>query len=304
MTEEAKLKRHHRTLVFNADDALLLFYIMRLTPEGLTCGTCRSQSGIELLTQYASTLGDLDKPPLTLCESIENLPKDSKAFGDVIFDRMFFRDIFSSSKSIYDFALLAKVLFLGKENQKRDIAFSQEDGKEENSVLNKDTPPLLAEDAKIIISQRIPSSAQHISNLISEVLNDKEKKKIFAGEYSDESIEEIKIILKKMNEAEQNFFNDSSNPLFNWNEKDIEDTLKKEGFYVNLKEQTLEEVRTISEQEQERWFNSQNSAYGSYLQKNIGEESLKKIKAILSSISKKSTFLWRTKNIIATISFN
>lgn len=304
MTEEAKLKRHHRTLVFNADDALLLFYIMRLTPEGLTCGTCRAQSGIELLTQYASTLGDLDKPPLMLCESIENLPKDSKAFGDVVFDRMFFRDIFSSSKSIYDFALLAKVLFLGKENQKRDIAFSQEDGKEENSVLNKDTPPLLAEDAKIIISQRIPSSAQHISNLISEVLNDKEKKKNFAGEYSDESIEDIKIILKKMNEAEQNFFNDSSNPLFNWNEKDIEDTLKKEGFYVNLKEQTLEEVRTISEQEQERWFNSQNSAYGSYLQKNIGEESLKKIKAILSSISKKSTFLWRTKNIIAAISFN
>ncbi|MBR1912278.1 MAG: AAA family ATPase, partial [Treponema sp.] len=62
MIEAANLLRHTRSLVWNADDALLLFEIVRRTPEGITCGACKTKEGIQVLQQYASTLDELDRP--------------------------------------------------------------------------------------------------------------------------------------------------------------------------------------------------------------------------------------------------
>ena len=291
MIQAAELRRHHRTLVFNADDALLLFHIMRLTPEGLTCGTCRTQGGIDILSQYASTLGDLDKPSLYLAQNAKDYALAAKSFGDTIFDRLFFRDIFSSAKDIYEFARQIKDMFFGKEKTGRDIAFG-----ETSSPVNKDEEPLLSKEARIIISQRIPSCGQHISSLILGTINDGEKRKVCAGEYTDEFIEAIKPVLKEMEEAEKKFFANSSNPLFAWNAEDIKSSLQKEGLQVTLREQTLEEMRTISQKEIERWFDTENSEYGSFLLAELSQESVRQVAKLLESISKKTAFAWHIRN--------
>ncbi|MBO4386258.1 MAG: AAA family ATPase [Treponema sp.] len=291
MIQAAELRRHHRTLVFNADDALLLFHIMRLTPEGLTCGTCRTQGGIDILSQYASTLGDLDKPCLSLASNPKDYALAAKSFGDNIFDRIFLRDIFSSAKDIYEFAQQIKTMFFGKEKSGRDIAFG-----EASTPGNKDEEPLLSKDARIIISQRIPSCGQHISSLILGVINDSEKRKVCAGEYTDEFIEGIKPVLKEMESAEEKFFSNSSNPLFAWSAEDIKDSLQKEGMEVTLRVQTLEEMRTVSQKEIERWFDTENSEYGSFLLAELGEESVRQVAKLLESISKKTAFAWHITN--------
>ena len=109
MLESAELLRHHRSLIWNADDALLIFEVLRKTPEGLTCGICRSENGIALLNQYASTLGDLDKPLLTLFPG--NFRALSKSFGEACFDRAFFRDYFANREEISLFITIIYTFF-------------------------------------------------------------------------------------------------------------------------------------------------------------------------------------------------
>ena len=48
MISIAELKRHSRSLVMGADDGLLIWEVARKTPEGITCGTCRSDDGMKI----------------------------------------------------------------------------------------------------------------------------------------------------------------------------------------------------------------------------------------------------------------
>ena len=99
-----------------------------------------------------------------------------------------------------------------------------------------------------------------------------------------------------MEDAEKKFFANTSNPLFAWNAEDIKTSLQKEGLEVTLRQQTIEEMRTISQKEIERWFDTENSEYGSFLLAELGQESVKKIAKLLESISKKTAFTWHIKN--------
>lgn len=62
--KRAKLLRHHRVLVFSADDGLLLWEAARQTPEGFTAGFCRTADAVSVLEQYAASLDEMDKPNL------------------------------------------------------------------------------------------------------------------------------------------------------------------------------------------------------------------------------------------------
>ena len=64
MISMAQLMRHHRSLIWNADSGLLLWDIARKTPEGVTCGVCKTEKGKQILEQYGRTLGNLDRPIL------------------------------------------------------------------------------------------------------------------------------------------------------------------------------------------------------------------------------------------------
>ncbi len=64
--KRAKILRHHRILIFGADDGLLLWEASRQTPEGFTAGFCRTEKSRTVLLQYAMSLDDMDKPVLEI----------------------------------------------------------------------------------------------------------------------------------------------------------------------------------------------------------------------------------------------
>ncbi len=274
MTQIASLSRHERNLVWNADDALLLWDLARKTPEGITCGVCRSDKGKEILEQYARTLGDLDKPVLlvnpeadaqfvtkdTLSAVLESFLKQ-----DIQFDRLFFRNPFVKQESI-------AALF---------DAFSA-----------ASNARLLPDKWKIVIAQQIPSGTQHISRLI--------EKQVLSGPI----LEEYRPYLNKMAAAENAFFSDKENPLFSWDCNSINDAAKSAGFEITSSPVMIQEKRRITRKEIENWFFNPASAYAAAIYEAVGKEKASEIARILETSAETTLFMWESEIAFFTISKN
>lgn len=269
MTEIATISRHDRSFIWNADDGLLVWEIARKTPEGVTCGVCRSQKGKEILEQYSRTLGNLDKPILEFQKENETVAQmlDVFAYKGIVFDHLFFRTPFVSIESIKEFVRLIKMAV---------------DRPEESNPL--------AKNFNIVIAQKIPCNGQRISRLIaSQILGNK-------------LFEPYNSLLKKMEQAEDEFFNDQSNPLFNWNNDTIVKIFKSENFNVSYQVERIIEKRRITKKEIFNWFNLENSAYANAMAKVIGDASLPKISSLLESASENTIFNWETEIAFLTVS--
>ena len=95
--------------------------------------------------------------------------------------------------------------------------------------------------------------------------------------------------------AENEFFGDSENPLFNWNADSITKSFRKYGFEVKSASKVVTEKRRISESEINKWFDSENSAYGTALAAAVGNEDMERIKNLLVTASQKTLFNWNTE---------
>lgn len=263
MIQLADLSRHTRSLVWNADDGLLIWEVSRKTPEGVTAGLCSNLRGLEILEQYGRTLDDLDRPVLKLRpESLENylsmqvFAKILEEYNEngMIFDRIFFRDPFNCQDSVDVLA----------------------------SALKNLPKNLVADGQQIVISQRIPSKGQKIWELIYNQILTESTRNAYEG------------ILKKMENAEKEFFGNEENPLFVWNENSVKNAFEKQGFYVKSATKVITEKRRITETEINRWFDAENSSYGSAMAREIGTEDLAKIKNLLTAACQNTLFNWNT----------
>ena len=295
MTEAAHLVRHHRSLIWNADDALLLFDITRKTPEGFTCGLCRSQKAIDILTQYSATLGDLDKPQLALLPKVQqttSLFRNACAlFGDIIFDRVFFRDVFASVDDIQTLASELKEAFTGSTDGK-NVAFGDSDS------YSPKTKPILASDAAVIFSQRIPCHGQRLSKLIGEQIYGS------PAEANKQTLDhDTAALLDKMEIAETEFFSDKSNPLFAFDAQSIGKLFTDAGFNVTCTVQKLSEKRRITQQDIAHWFTPETSAYGASLAASLTAEGVAKIADIVKNAASKQLFDWNTETVLLTATF-
>ncbi len=301
MIQMASLSRHTRSLVWNADDGLLLWEVARKTPEGVTCGVCRTEQGKQILEQYGRTLDDLDRPELFLRPQKPGNFLAAEDFSAILaqfaqsnleFDRVFFRDPFVSQDSVdvlsYVFNEVTK-----EQSDKRNFSFTDDESSEtftpENQLAAPQKINVLAQDFKIVISQRIPSNGQRISELVREQI------------LTDSTRDTFEVILGKMRQAEEKFFHDDENPLFSWNEKTIAESFEKFNFEVKTASKSIEEKRRISEEEIERWFDKKNSAYGAAIFMELGEESLSKIKNLLLANANKKLFKWKTEIDFLTV---
>ena len=129
--DKAKLVRHSRNLITNADDGLLVWEALRRSPEGFSCGLCKTEQGREILAKYASTLPEIDRP--VFITSLDRI-------SDVCFDNIFFRDPFSTKESQLNF-----FDFWVKELT-------------QNSLFSINT--------KLCITQKIPVKSKRLSSLI------------------------------------------------------------------------------------------------------------------------------------------
>lgn len=268
MIKNAELLRHHRCLILNADDGLLVFEATRKTPEGHVYGICRSEKGRDTLVQYSSTLEDLDKPDYAVQEdgSIwknDNLMKTLEKFTDFEADRFFARNIFAEKKDMENTAEIFRRLFEKK---------------------------LLSKNSRIILSQIIPCGGQHMSRLVEE-------SSFARSVMTDEDL----MIVEKLEKAEKEFFCDSENPLFNWNENTIEEYFNSNDFSCSVLPFIQVERRKISKAELDRWFDTKNSAYGKFMAEKIGHESLMRFKELFERTAQKQNFNWKVKNSIVVI---
>ena len=269
MTQIAVLSRHDRSLIWNADDGLLLWEIARKTPEGATCGVCRNENGKQILEQYSRTLGNLDKPILEYPKQDESLVDmlELFAYKGIIFDHVFFRNPFANLKGIKEFAELLKTA----------------------ATKPKDIRPL-ADGFNIVIAQKIPCHGQRISQLIaSQVLGNK-------------LFEPYNSMLSKMEQAEKEFFGDKTNPLFNWDCDTIVQIFKDAGFNVAFQVETMIEKRRLTKREIANWFNLESSAYADAIAKAIGDASVAKLSSLLENASETTIFNWETEIAFLTVS--
>lgn len=130
---QTKLLRHHRSLIINADDGLLLWEVWRQSPEGFVAGVCKKEENINVLLHYAQNLERLECPKLTT------------AFTEVIdipFDKIFFNNPVVRNDDIPQFLnQLHKILACAEKN------------------------------ATIIIVQKIPTHAHGLSFFLKKQLN-------------------------------------------------------------------------------------------------------------------------------------
>ena len=315
MVEMAELLRHYRSLVWNADDGLLLWEIARKTPEGVTCGLCRSQKGKEILEQYGRTLGDLDKPILMFRP--ENSPHDFLTpknfreliykfqFKGAIFDRIFFRDPFVSADSIRALSESFRGIVFPEKKAGFTFAGESEEAEPEAEMLfNYDAESARDDDAtassykeesplapgwKIIIAQKIPASGQHIGLLIKEQI----LSAATVGPYAE--------ILERMEAAERAFFGNTENPLFSWDELTVCEAFRSAGFKVKSAVQDIQEKRRVSLAEIRRWFDTETSAYGRAMLDALGKADLQKLIFLLESASANQIFTWKTRTAFFSV---
>jgi len=296
MIAMANPARHHRSLIWNADSGLLLWEIARLTPEGVTCGVCRTQKGKDVLEQYGRTLGKLDRPMLQFRpESAQTDFLSPGVFRDVllnfqyngaVFDRIFFLDPFTSRKSVE--ALADSLLGIFSPDSFRD---DNDSGNDDGDGAPGSTPQEqpLADGWAVVISQKIPSGGQRLSSLVRNQILTPESAAPFAG------------ILDRMAAAEKEFFSAETNELFAWNSSFIIDTFKNRGFNVKSAVQTMSEKRRISPQEIRKWLDADTSAYGKKMTEAAGESGMRKIARLMDAASEKTIFDWRTETAFIRI---
>ena len=281
----AALQRHHRSLVWNADDGLLLWEIARKTPEGFTCGVCRTQSGREILEKYARTLTDLDRPLLEFRPetdapflSADAFRKLLYAFQDngAVFDRLFFRDPFANTASACALAdALKNAAAVKKQSGKIFIDSGESDDDAEDEAMCTELP--FAEGWAVIIAQKIPSGGQRIAPLIKNQILTPATAKPYLS------------LLEKMDAAEAAFFENEQNELFNWNAD------RNAGFAAECRTQTLTEKRRITATEIKKWFDAGHSAYGASMAAALSPEELQKILLLLDSAAEKQIFNWQSE---------
>lgn len=304
MISMADLLRHHRSLIWNADNGLLLWDIARKTPEGVTCGVCRTEKGMQILEQYGRTLGSLDRPILQYRgSSISTDFLTQKDFYNIlvkfqydgaVFDRVFFTDPFASEPSIIALAdSLAGIMTPQKDDTGDDngplVPYSDLDKADDKAGESFAYECPLATGWKVVISQRIPCHGQRISELV--------RKQVL----SPDSLTPFRETLNKMEAAEQVFFGDRENPLFSWDGIYIANLFRKRGFTVRVATQTLTEKRRITQAEIEKWFSSESSAYGAKMSEACGTADLQKIVNLLITACDRTIFEWKSEIAFFTI---
>lgn len=254
LIEAAQLRRHHRSLVWNADDGLLIWEVLRREPEGFTCGMCRTAYGRKVLEQYGSTLGGIDRPELAVADppaetGMFAIPHG--IFGGAVFDRLFFRDCCADAGAFARFAASLTA-----------------------------AAPLLAAGWRCVMAQKVPGAGQRLAPLIrSQVLRGREK--------------EYGALLTDMEQAEEAFFSDAANPLFAWDAQSAA-ALLGQTFSVSHTQKEFSEKRRITEADVRRWFDGERSAYGSALAAALGKDGAEAAQRLLETACERRIFLWKT----------
>ena len=260
--ERAGLTGNTRSLIMNADDALLLWEINRKTPDGFTVGLCRNEKNLNILQQYTSTLEDLHCPELILLPQNKSIglqkALEHKVFAETLFDRVFYRNPVNTASDI--------------EVLKKELALLR---------------PFIAQNGRILIAQKIPSGSQRLSELLMPFYENTEYKPL------------IEAVQKAENafytDTANPLFSWNEKTL----EQKLAQEADNAEFYTDV--QLLCEKRSISAEETERWFDSEHSAYAAALIKLLGTDKTAAFKALVIKSTEKKVVDWNARVAFFTL---
>ena len=107
-----------------------------------------------------------------------------------------------------------------------------------------------------------------------------------------------------MKAAEDEFFGDTENPLFNWDASSVVSIFESKGFTVQCSLRRFMEKRRITEEELVKWFDAKSSAYGARIADALSSKELEKIVRLLESARANTVFDWVSESAFFTIGDN
>lgn len=142
--------------------------------------------------------------------------------------------------------------------------------------------PWAADNAVAVCSARIPSRGMRLSSLLG-------KDNPLRAEIQD---------------AENAFFADPENPLFNWNKETVRTALLQAGIDANCDHFHITEAKRITEIDIARWTDSEKSPYGAAVLAAVGTIRLGAFAAALREIASRGPVAWEYDVLVCAGSFN
>ena len=198
--------------------------------------------------------------------------------------------------------------------------------------------PFTAQNAVIVIAQKIPALSQRLSGLLKDNCSTPSSRKIpkattsaAAGStdadtngnsdgadngeplFAGSTGEQLKRLLEKAERAENEFYTQDKNPLFAWNEKTVEKKLlvcmreaahiKAQAANAHIKTdiKIISEKRRISAETAELWFDTEKSSYGRFLHGALGKDAYAQFRRLFEQRAASGDFEWQSRVAFFTV---
>jgi putative ATPase len=266
--------RHHRILIPQANDGLLLWEALRRVPEGLAAGIVDSEAARDALAGFAaaSKLDDTELPQIAAVPRnmsgasgagpdvsgglpSSGLPSPAQAdswFGCSVFDGIVFREPWRRG-------------FRGRDPA---AVFSE---------TAAGAAALLEKGGALVILASPPGLGQRLSGLPGGPAGLPEK------------------LREAFREAEERFFSRSgpeNRPV--WTPEPLENAVTAAGFSVSKELFDREEERLVLAADITRWFDTEKSSWGAAMAESLGEANLAAVKTTLLEATGPITWKWKS----------
>jgi putative ATPase len=271
--------RHHRILIPQANDGLLLWEALRRVPEGLAAGIVDSRAARDALAGFAAAikLDEAEGPQIAVTgeSSVQsaplspvNLPSSAQAeawFGSAVFDGIALREPWRR----------------GFRGQSPAAVFEK---------TAAGAAALLEKGGTLVLLISPPGMGQRLSGLLEDP---PDKKTSGTREVSPSLMETFR-------GAEESFFNRSAPDAGNriWTAEALENALVSAGFFVSKETIDHEEERLIQEADIVRWFDREKSIWGAAVAEALGDTDFAALKTLFQERAAAGPLTWKWKSLL------
>ncbi|MDR2049489.1 MAG: recombinase RarA, partial [Treponema sp.] len=280
--------RHHRILVPQANDGLLLWEALRRVPEGLAAGVVDSRAARDALAGFAAAvkLNEAEAPQIAVAPAGLPSPAQAEAwFGTSAFDGIVLREPWRRGFHGRDPAIVFAETAAG-------AAALLEKGKNKNSG------------GTLVLLASPPGMGQRLSGF----LEDPADKKTAGTRALSPNLAEA------FRGAEESFFS-AARPEENaprpeggdspanhriWTPESLESALVSSGFAVSKETINQEEERLILAADIARWFDREKSIWGAAIAEVLGEADVAALRTLLLERAAAGPVIWKWKSLVVT----
>ena len=140
---------------------------------------------------------------------------------------------------------------------------------------------LCAPAGRFVFCARVPSRGMRLSQLLSE--ND---------EVRDEAAE-----------AEKALYEDKNNPLFAWDEQSLSEALAERGLPNSSRIESFSELKRITREDLDRWFDAGSSPYGKVILSGLGLVKTGLFRNALDALIRKGPCMWKYEIYFGTVTY-